>query len=107
MDYKIIWSDFAVQQLEVIFEYYTQKVSSEIAQKIVLQILEQIKILGRNPFIGKKEELLSKRKEVYRCFIVSNYKIIYFVDKRNTYVKIADIIDTRQILSIKCRLMKL
>lgn len=47
-------------------------------------------------FISKEEELLKEPKTKYRYIICSNYKIIYSVDTKNGFFKIADVFDTRQ-----------
>ena len=61
MEYKIIWSKFAQFQLDLIFNYYSEKVNVKLAKKIILQIRNQITELSKSPFIGKREELLSER----------------------------------------------
>ncbi len=55
---KIFWTDAAIKQLEVIFDYYSLKVSYETARKIVSSIVNKIVLLENNPKIGLKEELL-------------------------------------------------
>ena len=96
MKYKIIWSNFAEFQLDLIFNYYTEEVNINTATKIIFQIRDRVKELNLNPFIGKKEELLVGRKENYRHLIVTNYKVIYSVNEQAGIIKIADIFDTRQ-----------
>ena len=61
MEYKIIWSKFAQFQLYLIFNYYSEKGNVKLAKKIIFQIKNQITELSKNPFIGKREELLSER----------------------------------------------
>jgi plasmid stabilization system protein ParE len=96
MEYKVIWSNFAEYQLDLIFNYYTESVHIELAKKILFQIKSSVEKLYKNPFIGKKEELLSDRMENYRYLIVTNYKVIYSVNEQTKMIKIADIFDTRQ-----------
>ena len=38
MKYRIVWSKFDQFQLDVIFNYYAEKVSSSLAKKIMRQI---------------------------------------------------------------------
>jgi len=95
--YKIIWSDFAEQQVDEIFKYYEQKTKSyNIALNIVRNILLAPNVLIENPKIGQKEIFLKNRKIEYHYWVESNYKIIYSIDEENKSVKIADVFDTRQ-----------
>ena len=97
MKYEIIWSEFAEQQVDEIFEYYEQKTKSyNIALNIVRNILLAPNILIENPKIGQKEISLKNRKIEYHHLVESNYKIIYSIDEENKSVKIADVFDTRQ-----------
>lgn len=92
----IIWSRFAEGQLDEIFEYYANKVSPQLALKIVLELIEAPEILKRNPLVGPLEVHLSGRKIEYRYLICNNYKIIYSIDEQNDCIKISDGFDTRQ-----------
>ncbi len=96
MEYKIIWSKFAQFQLDLIFNYYSEKVSVKLAKKIIVDIRNHITELSKSPFIGKREELLTDRIQDYRHLIASNYKIIYNVNEQTGIIKIFDIFDTRQ-----------
>jgi len=96
MKLKVIWSDFAEKQLDLIYEYYLLKISVATAKKIAQNILSQTEILKDNPYLGQRENLLLNRKIEYHYLIYTNYKIIYSVDKQNGFVKIADIFDSRQ-----------
>lgn len=96
MKFKIIWSDFAVSQLDNIFEYYADKANIKVATKIIQHLILTPDKLIENPYIGKVEEFLLERKESYRYLIYTNYKIIYSVDEKNKLIKIADVFDTRQ-----------
>jgi len=58
--------------------------------------LNEPKKLIKNPFIGQIEDLLQKRENTYRYLIFKNYKIIYSVDQKMGFIKIADVFDTRQ-----------
>tara|TARA_B110000240_G_C13105845_1_gene286216 strand:- start:153 stop:302 length:150 start_codon:yes stop_codon:yes gene_type:complete len=40
--------------------------------------------------------LLKERKIKYRYFVYENYKLIYYVDNKNEFIKIAAVFDTRQ-----------
>ena len=96
MNFKIIWSNFSETQLDEIFEYYEKKASVRVATKIVTGIIEESEKLIKTSFIGQEEELLKEREIQYRYLVFKNYKLIYSVDKKNGFIKIADVFDTRQ-----------
>lgn len=93
---KIIWSDFAETQLDEIYEYYEKKGSLRVATKLVKGIISEPQKLIKSPFIGQEEELLKERQIKYRYLLYKNYKLIYSVDQKNGFIKIADVFDTRQ-----------
>lgn len=93
---KIIWSQFAEQQLDDIFDFYGNNVNIEFAAKTIKSIINQTNILLKTPFIGQKEILLENRIIEYRYLVYKHYKLIYSVDLEKEYIKIADVFDTRQ-----------
>jgi plasmid stabilization system protein ParE len=62
MKWNVIWSNFAEQQLDEIFEYFVENIGKPTAQKIIFTILVDVEKLEKNPFIGQDEELLLNRK---------------------------------------------
>lgn len=96
IELRVIWSNFAEEMLDEIYEYYQIEASLEIAKKLVSSLIEATDILVANPHVGQIEELLIGREESYRYLVCNNYKIIYSVDIENRFVKIADVFDTRQ-----------
>ncbi len=93
---KIIWSDFAITQLDEIYAYYEQIASPEVAKKMLRGIINEPEILTHSPLMGQEEELLKEREIGYRYIIFRNFKLIYSIDSENGFIKIADIFDTRQ-----------
>lgn len=93
---KVIWSEFAENQLDEIYTYYEKKANSKTAKRLVTGIIKESKKLLKTPFLGQEEELLKHRKIEYRYLIFKNYKLIYSVDVENSFIKIADVFDTRQ-----------
>jgi len=47
--FKILWSDFAINQLKDIFDYHLVKASSNVAQRLVRKIIDATIILEKNP----------------------------------------------------------
>ncbi len=95
MSLEIIWSNFSEKQLDEIFEYYYENASSRVARKLIKDLLKEPDRLIKNPNIGQIEELLKERKISYRYLLFKNYKIIYSVDSKKGFIKIADVFDTR------------
>ncbi len=96
MKLEIIWSEFAESQLDEIFEYYKEEASISIAKKLLKEIINEPEKLINSPLIGQVEELLKERSIEYRYLVFKNYKLIYSIDTKNEFIKIADIFDTRQ-----------
>lgn len=96
MSLKIIWSEFAEAQLDEIYKFYENKASSGIAKKLVKGIIKESEKLIKIPQLGQEEEYLKNRKSQYRYLVYKNYKLIYSVDIKNEFIKIADVFDTRQ-----------
>ncbi|WP_341225251.1 type II toxin-antitoxin system RelE/ParE family toxin [uncultured Arcticibacterium sp.] len=96
MALKVIWSEFAENQLDKIYAYYEKKASPQIAKKLLQGIVNEPEKLRKSPLIGQEEELLKERDIHYRYLIFKSYKLIYYVDTENGFIKIADVFDTRQ-----------
>ncbi len=94
--FKILWSDFAINQLKDIFDYHLIKASPIVAQRLVQKIIDATIILENNPKSGRKEELLLTRPQEFRFVIVKDYKIIYWIDYEFNIINIATIFNTRQ-----------
>jgi len=93
---KIIWSLFAEEKLDEIFEYHKTEANIRIARRLIYNLIKATDILIKNPYIGQVDELLIDRTESYRYLLHGNYKVIYSVDTEKGFIKIADIFDTRQ-----------
>lgn len=46
--YKVVWSDFAIQQLDTIFDYYLENANYKVARKLVRNILLETEKLINN-----------------------------------------------------------
>jgi toxin ParE1/3/4 len=78
---KIIWSSLAKSRLKQVYEYYAENVSVKVAKTITQNILDSIRLLKKNPQLGKVEGT-PKGIESYqelRCLIEGDYKIVYRV----------------------------
>lgn len=91
---KIIWTDFAIENLKQIFDYYSEKANKKVAHKIRKQILETAKQLILNPESGQLEYNLETLERKHRYLVSGDYKIIYRIS--NNEVIINDVFDARQ-----------
>lgn len=91
---KTIWTDFAIENLKSIFDYYAIKANRKVAHKIRKQILASTKQLTQNPESGQLELYLESLNKQHRYVVSSNYKIIYRVENKN--IVINDVFDVRQ-----------
>jgi plasmid stabilization system protein ParE len=94
--FKILWTDFAINQLKDIFDYHLVKASTTVAQKLVQKIIDATIILENNPKSGRKEDLLVDRSQEFRFIVVKNYKIIYWIDFEFNIINVSMVFDTRQ-----------
>lgn len=91
---KIVWTDFAIENLKSIFEYYVNKANRKVAHKIRKQILYSTTQLILNPKSGQLEFYLERFHQNHRYILVGNFKIIYRIHENN--IVINDIFDARQ-----------
>ncbi len=91
---QIIWSDFAIENLKDIFDYFKDNASRKVAEKIKSEILESTNQLIEYPESGQKEFNLEKLNKDHRYILSGKYKIIYRIEKEN--ILINDVFDVRQ-----------
>ena len=91
---QIIWSNFAIENLKAIFDYYKDKAGKKVAHKIRQEILEGTKQLIEHPESGQIEFYLETLNESHRYVLSGNYKIIYRIEKQT--ILINDVFDVRQ-----------
>lgn len=91
---EIIWSNFAINSLKGIFDYYSINVNRKVAYKIKKQILASTKQLISNPKSGQTEFYLDELKQNHRYILTGNYKVIYRIDKETIFIN--DVFDVRQ-----------
>ncbi|MBW1654149.1 type II toxin-antitoxin system RelE/ParE family toxin [Flavobacterium quisquiliarum] len=96
MKLKIVWSQFAENEIDKIYEYYLYRAGIRVAKKIIKEIISEPNKLVSNNLSTQTEELLLDRENEYHYLVCKNYKIIYHIDKENKLIQIADVFDTRQ-----------
>lgn len=93
---KIIWSERSLKDLDQILNFYSKLASSEVAQKIVSQLVEKAQILLSYPEIGNLETFKKPQPYEYRYLVEGNHKLIYRVALDENYILIARAFDTRR-----------
>ncbi len=91
---KIIWTDFAIENLKDIFDFYSVTANKKVANKIKQEIFKSVKLLVRYPRLGQVELYLEELNEEYRYILSGNYKVIYKIQDKN--IIISDVFDVRQ-----------
>ena len=74
---KIVITNFALQQLQDIYNYISIHASPNIANKEMDRIHLHISLIQSIPKIGREVEELKILNLNHRQLVVSNYKIIY------------------------------
>ena len=77
MDYQVVWSEPAAEDLEAIIRYIADD-SVGAAEKIRVEILEHVELLARLPYIGPVYE--KDRNGRTREILCRKYRIFYRVD---------------------------
>ncbi|MDT0674987.1 type II toxin-antitoxin system RelE/ParE family toxin [Autumnicola musiva] len=91
---KIIWSDFAVESLKGIFDYYKVNVNRKVAEQIRGQILNSTKQFIHFPESGQVELFLEQHHYHYRYILTGNYKIIYRMEENQLFIN--DVFDVKR-----------
>lgn len=91
---KVVWTDFAIKNLQDFFDYYAFKVNKKLAHKIRKQILKSSRQLIKNPNSCPIEPNLKILNKNHRYLVCGHYKLIYRVV--DDEIIINDIFDTRQ-----------
>jgi len=94
MGVKVIWTDFALSQLEDIYDYFKTEAGQSIAKRIVKDLIKETLVLERNPFLGVQEPHLIDRPFEYRYLVKKNYKIIYRYN--DSVIRVVSVFDSRQ-----------
>ena len=88
MDFKIIWSDAAIEDLQEIWSFIESD-KPEAAQRIGRGILSHVRILAQFPFIGPAYP--RRTKGALREIVFRSYRIFYDVTEESQTVEILHI----------------
>ena len=87
---KIIWTNTAIQQRNLIFEYWNKRNGNKsYSRKLNYKIKERIEILKLNPYLGKSVQL-----DNIRLLPFKHYSILY--KKYDSKIVIIGFWDNRQ-----------
>jgi toxin ParE1/3/4 len=92
---QVIWSDAALVDLEIIYDFLAEK-SNSAAKRIVENILARTIPLEAFPESGALQEPIKNQERGYRYLVKGNYKIIYSYILSQPSLFIETIFDTRQ-----------
>lgn len=85
--YEIIWTEFAVWNLDLIYEYIISKsFSDSTANRLIKNLILRVEQLELHPNSGQQELELLKLKKTFRYLVYKNYKIIYYTDNTKVYI---------------------
>lgn len=93
MAFKVHWLKRASNELDDIFQFYSEFASPQVAKRRIGKITQVVGHLQTMPYLGRQDEDFTEIK-AYRYLIVLSYKVYYFIV--NEEVFIASIWDCRQ-----------
>ncbi len=94
MDFKLIWTESALDDLGAIVRYISSESSAEIGKKIGFGIYDRVQILQTFPESGSI--LPEKDDSRWRKLIYRSWKIAYLIDFNSHIVYVARIWPTSQ-----------
>ena len=89
--YKILWTDFALKELENTIEYLEENWTEKELQNLALNIEETIKLISQNPELFQGSEI---KKEIRRAIILSHNTMYFRV--KNNQIEIISFFSNRQ-----------
>jgi len=93
MAYKLFWLRRASNELDDIYQFYSELASVQVAKRRVGKIINAVNHLQAMPCLGRKDEEF-EHVRAYRYLIVMTYKVYYFIEGDGVYI--ASIWDCRQ-----------
>ncbi len=84
MDFKLIWSESAIQDLGAIVRFIALRDGSEVARRMGFGIYDRAQVLTRHPEAGSL--LVEKQDARWRKLIFKSWKIAYRVDQETRVV---------------------
>lgn len=89
--YKILWTDFALSELEKTIEYLKENWTERELHNLALEIEETLTLLSHNPNLFQSSNI---KKDIRRV-IVAKHNTLYYRIKNNT-IEIVSFFSNRQ-----------
>ena len=89
--YKILWTDFALSELENTIEYLEENWTERELRNLALEIEETLNLLSHNPNLFQASEV---KKDIRRAVILSHNTLYYRV--KNNQIEIISFFSNRQ-----------
>ena len=89
--YKILWTDFALQELKKTISYLEENWTPTEIQNLVVKIEEILSLISQNPNLFQVSEF---KKEIRRVVILSHNTMYYRVN--NNQIEIISFYSNRQ-----------
>jgi plasmid stabilization system protein ParE len=85
--YKLQYSRLALLDLKEIEEYISEEsLSSDVAENVVMNILDTVKKLESFPEIGTQIDKFVPFVSDYRMLVADNYLVFYRLEESNVYI---------------------
>ena len=89
--YKILWTDFALSELEKTIEYLEENWTERELRNLAIEIEETLNLLSHNPNLFQASDI---KKEIRRV-IVAKHNTLYYRTNNNT-IEIISLFSNRQ-----------
>ena len=94
---KIVWSKKAEDKLDTYLTYCQENYGDKVTNDKINNLEKLLSHLSMFPEMGFVEPILKDKKPNYRAYIFDKrLKLIYYIDNKNTIIKIADIWNNKQ-----------
>lgn len=93
MAYEIHWLRRASNELDAIYQFYSEFASEQVAKRRIGKIIHSVDLLQNMPYLGRQDEDFAHIRS-YRYVVVLTYKVYYFVEDDGVYI--ASVWDCRQ-----------
>ncbi|MDR0193920.1 MAG: type II toxin-antitoxin system RelE/ParE family toxin [Myroides sp.] len=91
---RIVWSEYALSRLKIIYDYYVNYVSIVKAEEVSNLIVLRVDDLLSFPYLGQIECCSKNREHNMRYILIYQYKILYEIVQED--IIILDIFHTKQ-----------
>ena len=91
MDYQIIWSDEAQEEIYSVLNYLLDEWSDNVAQKFSEQMAQIGSVLEKHPFAGQGDDRIGAVREIpvkpyYMVYytVINTLKIVYILNVKDS-----------------------